>query len=92
MPGQPIPENNFNTLDFLTFGGYTSFTGVQAGTLFPWPSNVPAPTRVCATPTIIGGPYSVANGSSIVLSGAVNADASTPLQLSWTAGTLPGWD
>ncbi len=61
VPGQPIPENNFNTLDFLAYGGYQSFTGVQAGVLNPWPSNVPAPQRVCATPTIHGGPYSVAN-------------------------------
>jgi len=45
---------------------------------------------VCATPTINGAPYSVAQGASINLSGSVNADASTPLQLSWTAGTLVG--
>ncbi len=59
VPGQPIPENNFDSLDFLTYGGYASFTGVQAGVLNPWPSNVPAPVRVCATPTIIGGPYTL---------------------------------
>ena len=87
MPGQPIPENNFNTLDFLAYGGYASFTGVQAGVLKPWPSNIPAPQRVCATPTIQGAPYSVATGTSINLSGSVTANASTPLQLSWTAGT-----
>ena len=23
VPGQPIPENNFNTIDFLAYGGYT---------------------------------------------------------------------
>ena len=90
VPGQPIPENNFNTIDFLAFGGYASLTGVQAGVLNPWPSNIPAPVRVCATPTIIGGPYSVANGGTINLSGSINADASTPIQLLWTAGTLPG--
>ena len=91
VPGQPIPENNFGTLDFLTFGGYASFTGIQAGVLNPWPSNVPAPTRVCATPTIIGGPYQVANGGSIVLSGAASQrlDASPVVVDSRNA---PGWD
>jgi hypothetical protein len=41
-------------------------------------------------PTILGGPYSVANGGSINLSGSVNADATSPVFLSWTAGTLLG--
>jgi hypothetical protein len=31
VPGTPIVENNFNTIDFLVFGGYSSFTGVIAG-------------------------------------------------------------
>ena len=56
VPGTPIPENNFNTIPFLAFGGYQSLTGVQAGVLDPWPSNVPAPAFVCATPTINGAP------------------------------------
>lgn len=90
IPGNPIVENNFNTIDFLTYGGYSSFTGVIAGVLNPWPSNVPAPVRVCAVPTIIGGPYSVANGGTIQLSGSVNATATSPVILSWTAGTTPG--
>ena len=46
VPGTPIPENNFNTIPFLAFGGYQSLTGVQAGVLDPWPSNVPAPAFV----------------------------------------------
>lgn len=90
VPGQPIPENNFNTIEFLSYGGYQSLTGVQAGVLNPWPSNVlPAPFA-CATPTILGAPYSVANAGSINLSGSVNADATSPVKLSWTAGTTVG--
>jgi hypothetical protein len=88
-PGNPIVENNFNTIDFLAYGGYQSFTGVQAGVLNPWPSNVAAPSRVCATPTLNGAPYSVANGGTIQLSGSVNANATSPVSVAWTAGTLP---
>ncbi len=90
IPGNPMVENNFNTIDFLAFGGYSSFTGVLAGVLNPWPSSVNPPARVCAVPTIIGGPYSVANGGSINLSGSVNPDATSPVAVSWTAGTAPG--
>jgi hypothetical protein len=89
VPGTPIVENNFNTIDFLVFGGYSSFTGVIAGVLNPWPSNVSPPSRVCATPTI-NGPFSVANGASIQLSGSVNANATSPVALAWTAGTTLG--
>ncbi len=90
VPGTPVPENNFNSIPFLAYGGYTSITGVQAGVLDPWPSNVPAPATVCATPTINGAPYAVANGATITLSGSVAAGASTPLTMQWTAGTSSG--
>ncbi len=90
VPGTAIPENNFNTIPFLAFGGYQSLTGVQAGVLNPWPSSVPAPAFVCATPTINGAPYTVANGGSLKLSGSVTAGATTPLTLQWTAGTTAG--
>jgi hypothetical protein len=85
-----VPENNFNSIPFLAYGGYTSLTGVKVGVLDPWPSSVAAPAIVCATPTINGAPYSVANGASIKLSGSVTAGASTPLTLQWTAGTTAG--
>ena len=78
VPGTPIPENNFNTIPFLAYGGYQSLTGVQAGVLDPWPSNVPAPAFVCATPTINGAPYTVANGGSLKLSGSVTAERDHP--------------
>jgi hypothetical protein len=90
VPGSPVPENNFNTMDFLAYGGYTSVTGVLAGVLNPWPSNVPPPARVCPTPTIVGGPYSVATGGTVNLSATVNADATSPVRLQWNAGTTLG--
>ncbi len=62
VPGQPIPENNFNTIPFLTPGGYSSFTGVVAGQLDPWPSNI-VPAAPCVAPVAnAGGPYTVASG------------------------------
>ena len=87
VPGTPVPENNFNSIQFLAFGGYQSITGVQAGVLNPWPSSAPAPVAVCDTPTINGAPYSVANGGTINLSGSVPAGVSAPSTLQWTAGT-----
>jgi hypothetical protein len=90
VPGSPVPENNFNTIEFLAYGGYTSVSGVVAGVLNPWPSNVPPPARVCPVPVINGGPYAVANGGVINLSGGLNANATTPVSLLWTAGTTPG--
>jgi hypothetical protein len=89
IPGSAIPENNFNTIPFLANGGYQSITGVQAGVLDPWPSSVIPNAGVCAKATIVGGPYSVASGASLQLSGSVNADATGPVTLNWTAGTTP---
>jgi hypothetical protein len=89
VPGTPVPENNFNTIPFLASGGYSSGTGVIAGVLNPWPSSAVPNAPVCATASIIGGPYSVANGSSIPLSGGVTPGATTPVTVHWTAGTLP---
>ena len=90
VPGTQIPENNFNSIPFLAYGGYQSITGVQAGVLNPWPSSAPPPAFVCATPTIQGAPYSVANGATINLSGSVPTGASSPVTLQWTAGTTAG--
>src|SRR4051812_45063054 len=90
VPGSPVPENNFNTIPFLANGGYSSLTRVIAGVLHPWPSSVSPPAVVCATPTINGNPYSVANGGTIPLSGSVTANASTPVTIQWTAGTTLG--
>jgi hypothetical protein len=89
IPGSAVPENNFNTIPFLTDGGYQSITGVQAKVLDPWPSSVRPNAGVCATATIAGGPYSVASGASLQLSGSVTTGASAPVTLNWTAGTTP---
>ncbi|MGO4599463.1 PKD domain-containing protein [Terrabacter sp. 2RAF25] len=90
VPGTPVPENNFNTIPFLAYGGYQSLTGTQAGVLNPWPSDVTPPAVVCATPTFNGAPFSVANGGTVQLSGGVPAGASSPVTLQWTAGTTVG--
>jgi hypothetical protein len=51
---------------------------------------VPAPAFVCATPTVNGAPYTVANGASLKLSGSITANATLPVTLQWTAGSSPG--
>jgi hypothetical protein len=67
VPGAPIPENNFNTMPFLAQGGYSSFTGVVAGVLNPWPSNIP-PAVTCVAPVAnAGGPYTVGSGGTVSL-------------------------
>ena len=89
IPGSPIVQNNFNELAFLAAGGYSSSTGVVApGALDPWPSDV-TPTPVCAAPTAFsGGPYTMADGGTITLSGS--ATGTGPFTYAWTAdvGTL----
>ena len=88
VPGSPIVENNFNTLDFLAKGGYTSSTGVIAGVLDPWPSNI-VPVPSCTPPAAFdGGPYTAAAGGSIQLNGS--ATGTGPFTYAWTAdvGTL----
>ena len=42
LPGKPVVENNFNTMDFLAKGGYTSSAGTVVGVLNPWPNDIPA--------------------------------------------------
>lgn len=77
LPGTPIVENNFNTLDFLAKGGYTSSTGTIVGVLNPWPSNV-IPTAACTPPVAnAGGPYTVPFNGSIVLNGTFTGSTAT---------------
>ncbi len=89
IPGTAVVENNFNAIQFLTNGGYTSSGGTVAGVLSPWPSNV-VPTPACTPPTAsTGGPYSVATNGSITLTGSATGTA-TGMTFSWTvtAGAL----
>jgi len=88
LPGTPIVENNFNTVDFLAKGGYTSSAGTVVGVLNPWPSNI-VPTPTCTPPTAsTGGPYTAAAGASIQLNGS--STGTGPFTYAWTAdvGTL----
>jgi hypothetical protein len=83
VPGAPIVENNFNTIDFLAQGGYTSAAGTLVGQLDPWPSNsIPA---ITCTPAIAnaGGPYAANSGQTIALAGS--ATGTVPIAYSWTA-------
>lgn len=48
-PGNPVVENNFNSIPFLAAGGYSSNTGTVAGQLNPWPSNA-LPIPACSLP------------------------------------------
>ena len=89
VPGTPIVENNFNTIAFLSKGGYASSLGTQVGQLNPWPSNVSA-TPACVTPVVSAGTAdAVASGGTLAVTGSATGTA--PLAFLWTApaqGTL----
>jgi hypothetical protein len=80
LPGKPVVENNFNSIDFLAKGGYTSSAGTIVGVLNPWPSNVVPIPPVAVT----GGPYTTSSGGSITLNGSANTSDS-PVTFLWTA-------
>jgi hypothetical protein len=86
LPGQPVVENNFNSIPFLAAGGYTSSTGTLVKVLDPWPSSTPPPPPPCtvAPVAVTGGSYTASSGGSITLNGsAVTSD--TPVTFLWTA-------
>jgi len=88
VPGAPIVSNNFNTVPFLAQGGYTSTLGTLAAQLNPWP-DISVPIANCTVPTAsAGGPYTVAAGGTVLLSGS--AAGTAPMTFAWTAskGTL----
>jgi len=83
LPGTPIVQNNFNTVDFLSKGGYSSSAGTVVGVLNPWPSDV-IPTPACTAPTALtGGPYTAPTLASITLNGSATGTA--PFSYAWTA-------
>jgi hypothetical protein len=94
IPGNPIVENNFNVIDFLTRGGYTSSAGTQVCQLNPWPSNVIPPAAACGTsaPTApvanAGAAQTVPAGTLVTLAGSANGTA--PLTFSWAQAPLAG--
>lgn len=82
LPGKAIIENNFNTIDFLAKGGYSSSTGTVAGVLNPWPSST-APSAGCVTATANAGHNrTVASGGTINLNGSATGDL--PLTFAWS--------
>jgi len=88
VPGSPIVPNNFEAMDFLACGGYSSSTGTLAGQLNPWPG---AAAPFCAgaliAPSTNAGPdTTVASGAAVTLAGS--ATGSAPLAFAWlqTAG------
>ncbi len=89
IPGKPIVENNFNTIPFLAQGGYTSFSGLLAGQLDPWPSNI-VPPPVCTAPpqANAGGPYLVASGGTVALAGSSTGKVPTFLWAAPASGSL----
>jgi len=89
VPGAPIVENNFNNIDFLAHGGYTSVPGTLVGQLNPWPSNIVPPPTCTAVAANSGGPYTVASGGTVTLAGSATGTA--PITFSWgppPVGTL----
>jgi hypothetical protein len=89
LPGKPVVANNFNTLDFLAKGGYTSSTGTVVGVLNPWPNDVAAQGTCNTAAAFAGSPYTVASGGTVTLNGSATGDA--PLTFAWSApaqGTL----
>jgi len=85
LPGKPVVENNFNSIDFLAKGGYTSSAGTLVSVLNPWPSNV-IPVQPCAVLPISvpGGPYTSPSGGATTLNGSANTTDS-PVTYLWTA-------
>jgi hypothetical protein len=85
IPGTPIVNNNFNSIDFLALGGYPSATGLISGQLNPWPDSV-IPTPACVVPSSnAGGPYTVAAGGTVQLAGSSSGTA--PVTLLWTVSS-----
>ena len=87
-PGNPIVENNFNSIPFLTIGGYSSITGVVNGTLDPWPSDL-SPIAGCfsAVPTIGVVPSPVA-ASAVIQLQASSTGANVVYHWTATAGVF----
>ncbi len=94
VPGTPPPPNNFNTIQFLTCGGYSSaFSAIPAKQLSPWADAGSAPATACPTsvaPIANAGPaQTVAPGSVVTLNAGASTGSPT-LSFNWqqTAGPL----
>jgi hypothetical protein len=83
VPGTPLPENNFNTINFLAQGGYSSSLGTLVGQLNPWPSNVVPAITCAAAAANTGGPYAANSGQTISITGG--AIGTQPIAFAWAA-------
>src|SRR4051812_6031646 len=85
VPGSPIVPNNFNTVPFLTDGGYTTSGGTIVHQLNPWPDTVIPPSG-CTVPSVdTGGPYTVPAGGTVQLNGS--STGTTPITFLWTVSS-----
>ncbi|MBZ5555018.1 MAG: hypothetical protein LAO21_20065 [Acidobacteriia bacterium] len=87
IPGSPVVPNNFEAIDFLVCGGYTSSAGTLVGQLNPWPGAAAPSLAGCpgaiAPPIANAGIAQTVPSSSLV---TLNGSASTgtaPLAFSW---------
>ncbi len=77
-PGNPVVENNFNSIPFLAAGGYSSNTGTVAGQLNPWPSNaLPIPACSLPVPNIGTVQPTAASGEAVFLSASSTGTSPT---------------
>jgi hypothetical protein len=84
VPATPIVSNNFNTMPFLALGGYTTGAGTVVGTLNPWP-DISVPGGCQAPVASTGGPYTVASGGTVQLTGS--AFGTAPFTFLWIANS-----
>ena len=91
IPGTVVPPNNFETLQFLAYGGYSSVTGVvAAGQLNPWPGDFAPPARPNTPRAVISAiPNPVGSNGVVALSG-LGSTGTGALSFTWTAsaGTI----
>ncbi|HET7787849.1 MAG TPA: hypothetical protein VFL36_17895 [Myxococcales bacterium] len=85
IPGTAIVPNNFNTIPFLTQGGYITAGGTLVKQLNPWPDTT-IPAGGCTAPTANpGGPYTAPAGGTVTLAGS--ATGTTPITFLWTVSS-----
>ncbi|HEY6908410.1 MAG TPA: hypothetical protein VI356_03505 [Myxococcales bacterium] len=85
IPGTAIVPNNFNTIPFLTDGGYTTAGGTLVHQLNPWP-DINIPPSGCTAPSVnTGGPYTAPAGGTVTLAGS--STGTTPITFLWSVSS-----
>ncbi|MGB7621710.1 MAG: hypothetical protein WBN92_05115 [Terriglobia bacterium] len=87
IPGSPVVPNNFEAIQFLACGGYTSSAGTLAGQLNPWPGAAAPSLAGCpgsiAAPVANAGPVqTVTSGAAVSLNGTAST-GTAPLTFAW---------